>query len=46
MISIRLTFQPGISVCEQAVYAVKRAVVAGKLRPVTHSLRCECSAKN
>ena len=33
MIPFRLTFQAGISLCEQAVYAVKRAIVAGKLRP-------------
>jgi GntR family transcriptional regulator len=33
MIPFRLTFQPGTSLCEQAVYAVKRAIVAGKLRP-------------
>jgi GntR family transcriptional regulator len=33
MIPFRLTFQPGISLCEQTVYAVKRAIVAGKLRP-------------
>lgn len=33
MIPFRLTFQPGISLSEQAVYAVKRAIVAGKMRP-------------
>ncbi|HVW07297.1 MAG TPA: GntR family transcriptional regulator [Bryobacteraceae bacterium] len=33
MIPFRLTFQPGESLCDQAVYAVKRAIVAGKLRP-------------
>jgi GntR family transcriptional regulator len=33
MIPFRLTFQPGISLCEQTFYAVKRAIVAGKLRP-------------
>ncbi len=33
MIPFRLVFQPGISLCDQTVYAVKRAVVAGKLRP-------------
>src|SRR6185437_1477412 len=33
MIPFRLVFQPGISLYEQTVYAVKRAVVAGKLRP-------------
>ncbi len=33
MIPFRLTFQPGISLYEQVVYAAKRAVVAGQLRP-------------
>ncbi len=33
MIPFRLTFQPGESLCDQTVYAVKRAIVAGKLRP-------------
>jgi len=33
MIPFRITFQPGESLCDQAVYAVKRAIVAGKLRP-------------
>ena len=33
MIPFRLTFQPGTSLCDQTVYAVKRAIVAGKLRP-------------
>ena len=33
MIPFRLTFRPGISLCEQVVYAAKRAVVSGKMRP-------------
>ncbi len=33
MIPFRLTFQPGSPLCDQAVYAVKRAIVAGKMRP-------------
>ena len=33
MIPFRLTFQPGVSLYEQVVYAVKRAVVSGKMRP-------------
>jgi len=33
MIPFRLTFQPGLSLCDQTVFAVKRAIVAGKLRP-------------
>lgn len=33
MIPFRLTFQPGISLYEQVVYAAKRAVVSGQLRP-------------
>jgi GntR family transcriptional regulator len=33
MIPFRLAFQPGVSLCDQVVYAVKRAVVAGKMRP-------------
>lgn len=32
MIPFRLEFQPGVSLCDQVVYAVKRAVVAGKMR--------------
>ena len=46
MIPFRLTFQPGISLCEQAVYAITRAIVAGKLRagdpfPSVRTLRKE-----
>ena len=33
MIPFRLSFEPGISLYEQVVYAAKKAVVSGKLRP-------------
>ncbi len=33
MIPFRLVFQPGISVYEQVVYAAKKAIVGGQLRP-------------
>ena len=33
MIPFRLTFQPGSSIYEQVVYAAKKAMVAGQLRP-------------
>lgn len=33
MIPFRLTFEPGISLYEQVVYAAKKAVVSGQLRP-------------
>lgn len=33
MIPFRLTLQPGLSIVEQLVYAAKKAVVAGQLRP-------------
>lgn len=33
MIPFRLSFQPGVSLYEQVVYAVKRAVVSGQIRP-------------
>ena len=33
MIPFRLTFQPGISLYEQVVYAAKKALVSGQLRP-------------
>lgn len=33
MIPFRLTFRPGVSLYEQVVYAAKRAVVSGKIRP-------------
>lgn len=33
MIPFRLTFRPGVSLYEQVVYAAKRAVISGQLRP-------------
>ncbi|MBK5293948.1 MAG: GntR family transcriptional regulator [Acidobacteriia bacterium] len=33
VIPFRLTFQPGLSLYEQVVYAAKKAVVSGHLRP-------------
>ena len=33
MIPFRLTFQPGVSLYEQVVYAAKKAVVSGQMRP-------------
>ena len=33
MIPFRVTFQPGVSIYEQVVYAAKKAVIAGQLRP-------------
>ena len=33
MIPFRLSFQPGISLYEQVVYAAKKAVVSGRMRP-------------
>ncbi len=33
MIPFRLTFEPGISLYEQVVYAAKKAIVSGHLRP-------------
>ena len=33
MIPFRLTFEPGSSLYEQVVYAAKRAVVSGQMRP-------------
>jgi DNA-binding transcriptional regulator YhcF (GntR family) len=33
MIPFRLTFQPGISIYEQVVYAAKKAVISGQMRP-------------
>lgn len=33
MIPFRLAFAPGISLYEQVVYAAKKAIVAGQLRP-------------
>lgn len=33
MIPFRLTFQPGISLYEQVIYAAHKAIVSGQLRP-------------
>ena len=33
MIPFRITFKPGLPICEQVVYAAKKAIVAGQLRP-------------
>ncbi len=33
MIPFRLSFEPGISLYEQVVYAAKKAIIAGQLRP-------------
>ena len=33
MIPFRITFKPGQPICEQVVYAAKKAIVAGQLRP-------------
>ena len=33
MIPFRLTFQPGVSLYEQVVYAAKKAIVSGQMRP-------------
>ena len=33
MIPFRLTFEPGASLYEQVVYAAKKAIVAGQMRP-------------
>lgn len=33
VIPFRLSFQPGISIYEQVVYAAKKAVIAGQMRP-------------
>lgn len=33
MIQFRLSFEPGISLYEQVVYAAKKAIVAGQMRP-------------
>src|SRR2546421_12684726 len=33
MIQFRLTFQPGISIYEQVVYAAKKALISGQMRP-------------
>ncbi len=33
MIPFRLSFEPGVSLYEQVVYAAKKAIVAGQMRP-------------
>jgi GntR family transcriptional regulator len=33
MIPLRVSFRPGISLCEQVVYAAKKAVISGQMRP-------------
>ncbi len=33
MIPFRVTFQPGLSIYEQVVYAAKKALIAGQMRP-------------
>jgi GntR family transcriptional regulator len=33
MIPFRLTFEPGTGLCEQVVYAAKKAVISGQMRP-------------
>jgi GntR family transcriptional regulator len=33
MIPFRLTFQPGISIYEQVVYAAKKSMISGQMRP-------------
>lgn len=33
MIPFRVTLQPGASICEQVVYAAKKAIVAGQMHP-------------
>jgi GntR family transcriptional regulator len=33
VIPFRLIFQPGVSICEQVVYAAKKAVISGHMRP-------------
>jgi GntR family transcriptional regulator len=33
VIPFRLTFRPGVSLYEQVVYAAKKAVIAGQMRP-------------
>lgn len=33
MIPFRIAFQPGVSIYEQIVFAAKRAILAGQLRP-------------
>jgi len=33
MIPFRVTLEPGAAICDQVVYAAKRAVIAGQIRP-------------
>jgi len=33
MIPFRVTFQPGLSIYEQVVYAAKKALISGQMRP-------------
>jgi GntR family transcriptional regulator len=33
VIPFRLSLHPGVSVCEQVVYAAKKAIISGQLRP-------------
>lgn len=33
MIPFRLAFEPGTSLCDQVVYAAKKAIVSGQMRP-------------
>ena len=33
MIPFRLSFEPGVSLCEQVVYAAKKAMISGQMRP-------------
>jgi GntR family transcriptional regulator len=33
MIPFRLSLEPGIPICDQVVYAAKKAIVAGQMRP-------------
>ena len=33
MIPFRLSFEPGVSLYEQVVYAAKKAVISGQMRP-------------
>ena len=33
MIPFRVEFRPGISICEQIVYAAKKALISGQIRP-------------
>ena len=33
MVPFRLSFQPGVAIHEQVVYAAKKAIIAGQMRP-------------